>query len=771
MEAVKKGQAHMRHFLRFKKFKDIFLVSFEQRLVLTVVGLFALGFVVAMIGLRFTNERLESIFNEVESRNILAAKQSLEHDLLYWDSSISMIVNSVQISEWYEYKKYGLSREEKRYYLTLKNFFNEASKNNSGLFNITLNSNVCGRQFELVADKNVIRICSNHKIDPISVSADVDFDKLQKNIRNYVPNAAIVIKETEGSLLYKLEKVPGIFLSIKRSNQVSHLMRSLAMVLPITLGILLIGTFLVLFLIWSKLLRAQTNVLNYFTKIVKGSSQNLVEPQGLGFSDLESTMRAVVDKIVSFEQNQRESELVNLSKQIAHDIRSPLTALNLLAGSFSELSEEKRVLARGSINRINDIANSLLERSKRLSEPETLVNNTELVMLSSLVDSIVSEKRIQFREKPYLNIQSRIESSYGIFVRVSTQDVKRVISNLINNSVEAFTSARGTVTISVSSQDGAAIMLIQDDGVGIPKDILSKIGQHGFSHGKSLSNQSGSGLGVYHAKTTIESLGGTFSIDSTLGKGTIVTIKLPKTLTPDWFVEKIYFDTKTAFVSLDDDISIHQIWRGRLQSLSILGDTILEHISFTSAQEFLDWYNSTGRRAIFVVDYELLNQSRTGLDVIEELGIAKRSILVTSRYEEKAVRDRCERLGVKLIPKSMAGFVPIEIERPRKKLDLVFLDDDELVHMTWLMAAKERSQNVLAFKNANDLYERLCDIDFKTPIYVDSNLSDGIKGEDIAKKIFDMGFENVYLATGYDASKFAHLTFLKGIVGKDFPVS
>jgi hypothetical protein len=63
--------------------------------------------------------------------------------------------------------------------------------------------------------------------------------------------------------------------------------------------------------------------------------------------------------------------------------------------------------------------------------------------------------------------------------------------------------------------------------------------------------------------------------------------------------------------------------------------------------------------ALFLMDYEIKNDSETGLDLIEQLGIAQQAILVTSRYEEKAIRQRCNRLQLKLIPKTMCGFVPI----------------------------------------------------------------------------------------------------------------
>jgi len=130
----------MKFSLKLPNYKGFCALSFEGRIALTVVGLFVIVFFVSMTGQRFTNSKLTSIFSEIESRNILAAKKNIEHDLLSWNSSLELIANSAQLSEWYEYKKYGLDREERRYYSTLKKYFKEAEQNQSSLFNIKLNS-------------------------------------------------------------------------------------------------------------------------------------------------------------------------------------------------------------------------------------------------------------------------------------------------------------------------------------------------------------------------------------------------------------------------------------------------------------------------------------------------------------------------------------------------------------------------------------------------------------------------------------------------------
>ena len=96
----------------------------------------------------------------------------------------------------------------------------------------------------------------------------------------------------------------------------------------------------------------------------------------------------------------------------------------------------------------------------------------------------------------------------------------------INNSVEALSSERGKVSISIHRSGSKLKILIRDNGNGIPEEILVRLGGPGVTHGKS-GTDSGSGLGVYHAKRTIEALSGSFSISSKLGEWTEVEIEIP----------------------------------------------------------------------------------------------------------------------------------------------------------------------------------------------------------------------------------------------------
>lgn len=360
-------------------------------------------------------------------------------------------------------------------------------------------------------------------------------------------------------------------------------------------------------------------------------------------------------------------KMAEIASQVSHDIRSPLSALNMVTASIKDMPEEKRLMIRSAVQRINDIANALLQQSKRPREGSTSLfhagaagtTTADPVMLVALLDSIISEKRVQFRERMEVEIQGDLNQGYGLFANINTAEFARVVSNLVNNSVEAFTGP-GKVTIKICENENFVVVTVSDNGKGIPPDVLARLGARGVTHGKDGS-QSGSGLGVFHARQTIEQAGGQVSIRSQIGLGTKISITLPRAEAPKWFVEKLVIPFGTVVVSSDDDQTIHQIWSERLTSAGSV-EAQIQHLTFSSLEQFEGWVSANrSAAAIYFVDYEFLGQVGNGLESIERLSISKNVILVTSRYEEHHVREHAERIGVRILPKTLAPFVPLQI--------------------------------------------------------------------------------------------------------------
>jgi hypothetical protein len=90
-------------------------------------------------------------------------------------------------------------------------------------------------------------------------------------------------------------------------------------------------------------------------------------------------------------------------------------------------------------------------------------------------------------------------------------------------------------------------------------------------------------------------------------------------------------------------------------------------LNFTKGQNFIESVKDLDpdmrAKSIFLVDFELLNECKSGLDLIEELGLSRNSILVTNRYEEEEIQQRCKKLNLKILPKILAGSVPLNYER------------------------------------------------------------------------------------------------------------
>lgn len=362
-------------------------------------------------------------------------------------------------------------------------------------------------------------------------------------------------------------------------------------------------------------------------------------------------------------------EIANLATQVSHDIRSPLAALEMIASQIGDIPEDKRLIIRNSINRIRDIANSLTLKSEKKDtiDNDSVKNNglnqskafeTQSELLMTIIDLIVTEKRLQYRDQIGIQIEfNQSTESYGLFSKINTTEFKRVLSNIINNSVESFYNQEGKVLIELQTSANLNTIVITDNGRGIPQDILTKLGERGATFNK----ESGSGLGLFHAKTMIDSWGGRLELSSTQGIGTVVRILIPKQYTPSWFVPVLNLKKGTTIVVFDDDQSIHQIWKERLESFvnnqfKIFHFSSPNDLRLKFRKDFADL-----DEAVFLMDYEIIGHAESGLDLIEEFNIQKQAILVTSRFEDLDVRERCELLGVSLIPKSMSGFVPIQL--------------------------------------------------------------------------------------------------------------
>lgn len=398
----------------------------------------------------------------------------------------------------------------------------------------------------------------------------------------------------------------------------------------------------------------------------------------------------------------------------------------MLLESLPQIEEEKRVTVHRAVSRINDIANNLLIQYKKSGYHSIKNEPTSSELIALMIDSVISEKRIQFSNKDITFMKEFQDETYGIFSSVNQSEFKRAISNLINNAVEA-TIGKGLIVVKLVKKLDNLKLSIIDNGCGISSQILSKI-----MKGQIKTAKSGTGLGLSYAINRFETWECNLEIKSEIEKGTIVEITMPQAKPADWFMPAIRIKQESVIIVLDDDESIHGVWDQRfIQTFSL--DDKMEVKHFLNPLELFEWHKTNiNSNIIYLMDYELLGYDMNGIDIIEKLGISSNSVLVTSYFEEKTVRERSRNLSLKAIPKNYSLYIPIEVIYTSP--DIIFIDDNLVLTNTWKIKGKSVGKKVATFNHINDFVQVMDMYDRLVPIYIDSDLNDKITGEKIICK-------------------------------------
>ncbi len=147
-----------------------------------------------------------------------------------------------------------------------------------------------------------------------------------------------------------------------------------------------------------------------------------------------------------------------------------------------------------------------------------------------------------------------------------------------------------------------------------------------------------------------------------MGLGTTVLIRLPKAVSPSWFLPQLSLFSYSTVIVLDDDSSIHKVWSRRFEKIRKLAPHQISIKHFFTPHEIKSWVGTLFHtHAVILIDYELLGFSDPAPGLKLSLSICADSI-VTSRCEESVVFDRCVKLGIRLLPKGMAPYVPVRVE-------------------------------------------------------------------------------------------------------------
>ncbi len=290
---------------------------------------------------------------------------------------------------------------------------------------------------------------------------------------------------------------------------------------PVRALVLILVAFAVLSLTTLRVLHfAEKTAISRLVTFVRRSGVQLEGHQTL--SGILSRIQQITEELAESRRREiaaaRWSAIGQVTAQVAHDIRSPLSALNIISAQLHTLPADYQKLLRGTIDRIQNISADLLRMQNSEAEiPPRVVD------AHTLISQLFSEKRLEWEHLTNVRLFSELDGSQSARVYVEPEAFQRVLSNLINNAVESIEERVGEVRVNAKMGSGKLTLTIRDSGKGIPSDVLSKL----FSYGVSFNKVGGSGLGLAYARDCITRWEGTLRVESIVNEGTTVTIALP----------------------------------------------------------------------------------------------------------------------------------------------------------------------------------------------------------------------------------------------------
>jgi signal transduction histidine kinase len=233
---------------------------------------------------------------------------------------------------------------------------------------------------------------------------------------------------------------------------------------------------------------------------------------------------ALDESVQRFARSERETAWKEMAKQVAHEIKNPLTPLKLGVQLLEKSWREKdpnfdkkfEKFTKSFVEQIESLSHIASEFSNFAKMPDTLLENVNL--------REIAEQSIEvFQQIDNISITLINETKSNIIVKGDKDQLLRCFNNLIKNAVESIPeSSAGNIEIVLKVDSGKAHVQLKDNGKGIPEGLRERIFNPNFT-----TKSSGTGLGLAFVKQAIENMMGTISFETEPDKGTVFHITIP----------------------------------------------------------------------------------------------------------------------------------------------------------------------------------------------------------------------------------------------------
>jgi len=261
------------------------------------------------------------------------------------------------------------------------------------------------------------------------------------------------------------------------------------------------------------------------TNFIQKNKHIIIENPGEEIGKLISSYNWMIDELqqsaVKLARSEREQAWREMAKQVAHEIKNPLTPMRLTVQSFERKFNSKDPNIE---EKINEYSKTLIQQIDTLSSIASAFSNfanmpaqqnetLNVVKIVKLALDIFNENYIHF-----------VSDEEKIIAKLDRTQLIRIVTNLVKNAEQAIPENKTPkILVSVFSEENSIKIIVGDNGIGIADEAKDKVFEPKFT-----TKSSGMGLGLGMVKNIIENYKGTIDFTSKEGQGTIFTVKLPK---------------------------------------------------------------------------------------------------------------------------------------------------------------------------------------------------------------------------------------------------
>ena len=261
------------------------------------------------------------------------------------------------------------------------------------------------------------------------------------------------------------------------------------------------------------------------TNLTRQNEKIYLANPGEEIAKLVDSYNRMIDELeesaVKLARSEREQAWREMAKQVAHEIKNPLTPLRLTVQSFErkfdpndpDIQKKVNEFSKTLIQQIDTMSNIATAFSSFADMPAQQNETLNVVKVVKLALEIFTEDYIHF-----------IADEEEIIAKLDRTQLIRVITNLVKNAIQAVPDVESPrILVTVASEGSHVKISVADNGVGILDENREKVFEPKFT-----TKSSGTGLGLGMVKNIVENYGGTINFTSKIGKGTVFTIRFPK---------------------------------------------------------------------------------------------------------------------------------------------------------------------------------------------------------------------------------------------------